>query len=286
MVIMSTYLNKDFGAANYAKFRPKYPTNLFDYIAKYHSTNTNAPLDLTVDIACGTGQATQALGKYSTKVIGVDHSETMVKQAREDIKSSQFEFKVASDLNLGEEVGHSGAVDLVTVAEGAHYFHYPEFWEQAAGLLRPGGTLAIFGYSLFAVPDHPEIAAIIDDFANSDNKCGPYFDKGWSVIRDGYRELLDSIPRSDFEAIEYHFNDYDAFRPDDVFELTRENVSIGSMISLLKTWSSYFNFARAHPEVPDIADAVMDEITKKTGLRADDIVSVKWRSVYLLASKK
>lgn len=280
---MATYLNKDFGAADYAKFRPTYPASFYDYLIKYHQSNTNAPIELTVDAACGTGQATQALSRLSKKIIGVDHSEAMIAQARLD--APEITFEVGSDINLAEVVGQKDGVDLLTVAEGAHYFKYSEFWDQAVTLLKPGGTLAIFGYALFAAPEYPAIAAIIDDLANSDTKCGPYFDAGWPIVRDGYKVLYEDIPRDKFARVDYHFNDYDKFRESEPLELVKTDVSVGSLISLVKMWSPYYNYVRDHPGEPDLAAAAMAEITAATGLHADDRISVKWRSAFLLATK-
>lgn len=283
---MSTYLNKKFGAVGYSKYRPTYPWSLYELIKEYHNrTNNGKPITLAVDLACGTGQATQDVAKLSEHVIGIDHSEVMVGEARKNFGGSQFAFKIGNDLNFGDVVEPRSA-DLLTVAEAAHYFHYPKFWEQAAKVLAPGGTLAIFAYFLFAFPDYPEVGELIKGYALDDDKCGPYFDTGIELLTKRYTDLRDNVPSSEFDKIEYRTNEFDAFRPADPFELVKRDVPVGSMIGLLKTWSPYFNWKNNNPDKPDIAEAVMNEITKKTGLTADDEVTVKWETVSLLLSRK
>lgn len=283
---MSTYLNKKFGADDYAKYRPTYPWSLYEHIKEYHDKVTGGkPIKEAVDLACGTGQATQDVAKLSEHVIGFDHAEVMVEQANKQFSDSQFDFKVGADLTFAKEL-KPGSVDLLTVAEAAHYFHYPEFWGEAAKVLAPGGTLAIFSYFLFAFPDYPEVGELIKGYALDSDKCGPYFDSGIDLLSNQYRDLVENIPKNEFDQIEHRTNLNTEFRPTDPFELVKKDTPVGLMISLLKTWSPYFNWKNDNPGKPDIADAVMEEITKRTGLTADDRVTVKWDTVILLATRK
>ena len=284
---MSTYLNRAYGAANYAKFRPTYPPSLFKYILDFHNrySGRKPGVEFAVDVACGPGQATKELGSFSAKVLGIDHSAGMIEQANKKNLGSKFEFKVSSDRGItGLLEPHT--VDLLTAAQGAHWFAYPEFWTDAATVLRPGGTLAIWGYWTFGFPDYPAVASIIDDFAYSAEQCGPFWDEGRKILDEGYKTLEATLPRDLFANVEYSVNRFDDTTPNQPFDLVRHDMPVAAVDSMLRTWSSYFNFKQAHPDRPDPVDLTMARIKEETGLGLDDLVTVKWNTVYLLATRK
>lgn len=281
---MLSFFNKSFGAVNYAKFRPTYPKRLLEYVIQYHQENGGSKPKLTVDLACGTGQATSMLAGFSDKVVGLDFSESMIEQARQKSQTVNVEFDVGNELSLTKRFSPS-SVDLLTVAEGAHRLKYPDFWIQSAEILRPGGTLALFAYWTFSLPEYPEVAEIIEQYAYGDDQCGPYWNKGREILDNRYQALADTIPES-FTNVEYHVNLYDRLRPNDPFELVRDGVPLDAVIGMLKTWSAYFNFKEANPDKPDIADEVMEKINVVTNLTREDKVLIKWNTVYILGTKK
>ncbi len=64
-------------AANYARYRPTYPAQLFDWIA------TSAPGRGTAwDCACGNGQATLPLAERFERVIATDPSAEQIARQR------------------------------------------------------------------------------------------------------------------------------------------------------------------------------------------------------------
>lgn len=282
---MSTFSNPSFGAANYAKFRPTYPSRLYEHIIGYHVIHNKSAPKVVVDFGCGTGQATKALGNHGQKVLGLDPSNTMIEQALKEDHAENIDFAVCNENSLETKLG-KGSVDLLTAGEAAHYFAWPQFWERAAAILKPGGTLALFSYWTFAFPDYPEVAQIIDEYAYADDKCGPYWDSGREYLDREYIDIKNAMDPSKFEDLEYRVNHFDKFRPEEPFELIKRDISVQDVISMLKTWSSYFNYKAANPNDPDIANAVLDDISKVTGLTADSKVTVKWNTVYILATRK
>lgn len=282
---MSTFSKGKFNASNYAKYRPVYPQSLYDTVIQYRNKHTTDPLKLIVDFGCGTGQATKELVKYGEKVVGVDPSEVMLNQAREEVPAKNVDFKQGNDKTLASLFAPS-SVDLLTVAEAAHWFKYPEFWDQVAAMLKPGGLVAIWAYYTFSFVDYPVVGDIIMNYGEAANRCGPYWDPGHPILVEEYKPVVDSIPKDKFTNIYYHTNDNKQSRPEEHFELVKENVPVKAMIALLKTWSPYFNYMNANPDKPDIADLTMEEIHAKTGLNEDDLVTVKWNSITLLATRK
>lgn len=282
---MSTFSKSSFGAANYAKFRPTYPPRLYEHILDYHLKHNKSAPKTVVDFGCGTGQATKALGDHCQQVLGLDPSKTMIDQALQEDHAQNVDFAVCDESSLESKVAEN-SIDLLTAAEAAHYFSWPQFWDRAAFILKPGGTLALFSYWTFAFPEYPEVAQIIDDYAYADDKCGPHWDSGRDCLNREYVDIKESMDPTKFTDLEYRVNHFDKFRPQEPFEQIKQNVSVDTVISLLKTWSPYFNYKAANPDKPDIADAVLHKISKATGLTADSKVTVKWNTVYILATRK
>jgi len=160
-------------AANYAQNRRGYHPNLYKIIVDHH-TSTGGQLDTLLDIGCGPGIAARDLAPHFAHVIGLDPSEGMINTARglAGVSSTsepiRFEISTAEDLglNLSPPVEDS-SVDLIVAATAAHWFDMARFWPQAARVLKPGGTAAIWsvGDSRLdpSVPNSAAIMAAIDE---------------------------------------------------------------------------------------------------------------------------
>ncbi|KAJ2894726.1 trans-aconitate methyltransferase 1, partial [Coemansia aciculifera] len=145
---MATYSNPIYDSSNYQTNRPQYKDALVDAILEYHLKNPEAATDLAVDVATGTGIFARQLQRAFTKVIGVDISEVMLQSARKVVTQPPIEFiqSPAESLSFLK----SDSVDVITVATGAHWFDVQSFVNEAKRVLKPTGTLAIFGYTGFA----------------------------------------------------------------------------------------------------------------------------------------
>lgn len=138
-------------AADYARYRPHYPAALFDWLA------AQAPgRNLALDCACGNGQATRALADRFQQVVACDASLSQLLAAG---SHPGVHYLCAS----AEQIPLPAAgLDLLTVAQAAHWFDLPAFQAEAARVLRSGGLLAIWGYGLTRIT--PAIDAIVDDY--------------------------------------------------------------------------------------------------------------------------
>jgi trans-aconitate 3-methyltransferase len=160
-------------AANYAQNRRGYHPNLYKIIVDHH-TSTGGQLDTLLDIGCGPGTAARDLAPHFAHVIGLDPSEGMINTARDlaGVSSTsepiRFEISTAEDLgsNLSPPVEDS-SVDLIVAATAAHWFDMARFWPQAARVLKPGGTAALWsvGDSRLdpSVPNSVAIMAAVDE---------------------------------------------------------------------------------------------------------------------------
>jgi SAM-dependent methyltransferase len=160
-------------SAAYAEFRPRYPAELFQWLASLTHRR-----DLVWDAGTGNGQAAVALAEQFQRVVATDPSE---RQLAEATMHPRVEYRRA-----GEESGlAAGAVDLVTVAQALHWFDRPRFWVDVKRILRPGGVLAVWCYQLQRVS--PAIDRVIGEFYHE--TIGPYWPSNRKLVDAGYRDI-------------------------------------------------------------------------------------------------
>jgi ubiquinone/menaquinone biosynthesis C-methylase UbiE len=138
-------------AAEYAKFRPRYPRQLFRYLASIASTR-----GLAWDCATGNGQAAVALAEQFDHVIATDASEKQVANAEPD---TRVEYRVAPAEDSGIE---SNTVDLITVAQALHWFDLDRFYAEVRRVLKSEGVLAAWAYKLATIT--PAIDAVVNRY--------------------------------------------------------------------------------------------------------------------------
>src|SRR5262245_38403499 len=116
-------------ASNYALYRPRYPAELFAYLATLVPT-----CEFAWDCATGSGQAAVALAAHFKRVIATDASATQIANGE---THPRVEYRVAP----AEQSGLAAAsVDLLTVAQALHWFDLPRFFVEANRVLRPRGV--------------------------------------------------------------------------------------------------------------------------------------------------
>ena len=141
-----------FSHASYAAFRPSYPPLLYDTIL----ARVQAPRNLCVDLGCGHGVVTRALAASFPRVIGIDPSDGMIRQAegstsKEEYPNLTFRRSPAESLPFLE----NESVDLIVAGQAAHWFDYPKLWPEMRRIVRKGGTLAFWGYQDRSSPRFP-----------------------------------------------------------------------------------------------------------------------------------
>ncbi|GFN83629.1 sam-dependent methyltransferase [Plakobranchus ocellatus] len=155
-------------ARNYAEYRPRYSEEIFKTMVDY-CKETIPDLNLCVDVGCGSGQSTIGFAKYFKKVIGVDISASQIACAPKDVSNCTFKVSSAEKLPFVE----SGTVDLWCSGESFNYMPQKQTFAEADRVLKPGGTMAIFGYSVLKSTEKPIDDAIKAMFL----KLLPYWPK-------------------------------------------------------------------------------------------------------------
>ena len=218
-------------AAEYAKFRPRYPDELFSYLSSITNEHKKA-----WDCAAGNGQAALSLTDYFDEVIATDASE---KQIHNAIPHPKIKYRVAPAENNGIE---SSSVDLITVATAAHWLNLAKFYEEAKRTLKPEGTLAIWNYARSNVSE--AVDSITDHYI--DNIVGSYaapdFWKGVNAETD-IEFPFDRIKTPEF--------------------IIRQNWSFRDYVNYIMTWSPTQNYFKKNNSNP--LEHIFDDFKKAWG---------------------
>lgn len=141
-------------AADYAKFRPRYPDSIFRFISELAPAHT-----LAWDCGTGNGQAAVTLSKYFNKVIATDASQAQIDQA---LKCDAITYRVASAESSGIE---SSCLDAIVSANALHWFDLEKFFEEAHRTMRNGGVIAVWAYGRATAA--AELDVVVESFNQS-----------------------------------------------------------------------------------------------------------------------
>lgn len=173
-------------SASYARYRPRYPAELFEYLASLTATH-----DVAVDCACGSGQASGALAKHYRLVVGSDASVPQLMQA------DRYENVAYVGAPAERQPLQSQTVDMFAVAQAAHWFDFTRFYAEVTRVLRPTGILAIWAYGLARI--EPQIDELV--YQLYERVLGQYWPAERRYIDAEYRTLpfaLTEIPAPTF----------------------------------------------------------------------------------------
>jgi SAM-dependent methyltransferase len=166
-------------AGAYEKHRPRYPRELFAWLAA-----SSPARNLAVDVATGSGQAAIALAEFFDRVIAIDASAAQLKAAQANPRV-RYVCEAAERISLPD-----ASADLIVAAQAAHWFDWAAFAVEARRVLRPGGLLAIWSYGNFVT--QPEIERLAEDFSR--DVVGPYWPRERRHVEEGYRDLRLPFP--------------------------------------------------------------------------------------------
>ena len=163
------------GGAEYATYRPSYPTQVSSFLADLVPST-----GLAVDVGCGTGQLSSQLANHFDRVIGVDPSESQVAAA---VKHPNITYQVARAEDLPLE---DSSVDLVTAAQSAHWFSLPDFYAEARRVGRDGALIALVSYGILRIADQ-DVQERFGRFYY--DEIGQYWDPERKFVEEGYRTM-------------------------------------------------------------------------------------------------
>jgi SAM-dependent methyltransferase len=193
-------------AQQYARFRPRYPAALFDWLASLCLRR-----ELAWDCATGSGQAALELARRFQRVVATDASEKQIAQAP---PRSGMTYRVAPAEDSGLE---TETVDLVTVAQALHWFDRPRFYAEVGRILVPDGVIAVWSYQLAAVDERVDrvIRRLHGDIV------GAYWPPERALVDRGYASL--SFPFEEVSSPPF---------------LMEETWDLAQLVGYLGTWSA------------------------------------------------
>lgn len=202
----------------YAKYRPTYPIDLFNFIFELGENK-----DLAWDCATGNGQVATQLAKEFKQVEATDLSASQLENALQ-LENINYSVQLAEKTDF-----NNSQFDLITVAQAIHWFDFDKFYAEVNRTLKPDGIIAVIGYGLLKVS--AEIDEIINHFY--ENIIGPFWDEERKYIEENYQ----TIPFP-FEEIS---------TPSFQIEL---NWTAENLLNYLSTWSAVKHYEKAKNESP------------------------------------
>ena len=171
----------------YAKYRPGYPKELFDYILQFVDKK-----DKAWDCATGNGQAAVMLAEHFKKVEATDISEAQIKNA---VAKNNIEYQIcpAEHTNFPDK-----SFDLITVAQAYHWLNWKKFRQEVMRTAKPNAVIAIWAYGLINTEDE-KINQLIDHFYYE--IIGPYWDAERKYVDEAYATVefdYNLLPTKDF----------------------------------------------------------------------------------------
>ena len=237
-------------ADDYARYRPHYPSSLFNWLAAQVPANRCA-----LDVATGSGQAAGDLSAHFQTVLGCEPSLSQLCHAKQYAKV-RYICSTAEQLPF-----MSNYFDLIAVAQAAHWFDHPRFNQEAARVLKPGGLLAIWGYGLFRISD--EIDTLIHDYYTHT------LDGYWPPQRRWIEQAYAGLP------FPFPLLDAPAFAIETGWNLPR-------VLHYLSTWSATQHYIAEHDHNP--LDSLEQQLRPRWGA-PEKIRAVRW-PIFLLAGNK
>ncbi|KAL9088199.1 MAG: hypothetical protein Q9165_006326 [Trypethelium subeluteriae] len=291
---MATFSKSTFSHASYAAIRPSYPPSLYNHILSFH----HGPRNVLVDLGTGPGIVPRALSPSFTHLIGTDPSSGMISQAQSLTPSAQYSnitYEVASAEHLPFVENQS--VDMVLAGQSAHWFDYPRLWKEMRRIVRPGGTVAFWGYKDPVFVDFPKASKIMFHFGydDRDDRLGPFWQQpGRSIVQDQLRKV--QPPEEEWEQvtrIEYEPGT-NGKKSGEGTPFLEKRMKVGDVIEYVRTWSSYHAWREAHPEqrpvkdggTGDVLDRMYEEMKEAERWESENLeVDIEWGTALVMARK-
>ena len=230
-------------AREYALYRPTYPAAVFSYL------NSIVPGHATAwDCGTGNGQVALALTHYFDQLYASDASENQVKNAAINPKIQYF-ISVAESTHLPKN-----SIDLITVAQAAHWFRLSEFYLEVKRVLKSGGIIAMWCYGFFQLPkEETQLQSALEKLYDG---IESYWPLERQLISDCYRTI-------DFPFVE--------IEPPQI--VMQKQWTVEQIVGYLSTWSAIQRYINDKGEKPIIE--LFDDIISSSS-SPDKRIKINW----------
>ncbi|MCX2742601.1 class I SAM-dependent methyltransferase [Mangrovivirga sp. M17] len=197
-------------AAEYAKYRPKYPQELYKWLYEHCTGFYRA-----WDAACGNGQVAYELAKQFSTVYANDISEQQIEHS---LEHDNIVYKIG---RAEESLWPGESIDLIVIAQALHWLDTDKFFEQVKRVATEDAIFAAWGYNLIDLqsPDQK----YIDEFYH--DLIGPYWPEERKYVDNGYRDF--DLPINEFESPELEIH---------------AHYSRKQLLGYISTWSAVKNY--------------------------------------------
>lgn len=260
-----------------------------------------------LDLGCGHGLIAREMSPHFEKVVAIDPSAGMIKQASRSTNDPKITFRQGGTEDLSFLPDKS--VDLVVSGQAAHWFDYSKAWPELSRVVKPGGSLAFWGYKDNILLGRPEASRLLDRFCYAPGEVekgiqgmSSYWEPGRQIVRGLLKDV--TPPESqwkDIQRILYDVGPDVTEIPDAETAWLRKKTTLAGFEGYLRTFSALQSWKDAHPEMKsraeggdgDLADMLMDRIIqsepewKALGDKWRDAeVELVWGTYILLAKRK
>lgn len=193
----------------------------------------------------------------------------MVEQARRMTDDAKITFQQGHAEKLSELVGPA-SVDMAVAGQAAHWFDHGVVWQELARALKPGGTVAFWGYVDNVLVGAEQATAVMEKFFYGSGQVapgfegmGPYWEQpGRNILRGLLRSV--EVPGNQWKDVTRL--DHEPGKQDgEDGSWLRKKMKLGEVEAYTRTFSAYTSWKDAHPEVKSRADG-----------GEGDVVDVMW----------
>ena len=231
-------------AANYDRWRPGYPDELFEEVLRYSGIG---PGKRALEIGIGTGQATGPILKTGCAVTAVELGGNLAAYAKE--KFREYPNFAVRNLPFEEFQEPAGSFDLIYSATAFHWIPEETGFPKAFRLLKSGGTLALWWNR--PLPAGPE--ELSREIQRVYETCRPDIarkpEKDKSSL---YRTIRETVQAYGFMDLEFRL-----FRAERTFQAD-------SYVQLLNTYSDH---RTAAPEMKEKFESEIRRVIRSHGDR-------------------
>lgn len=220
-------------AGAYARHRPRYPDDLFAWLASVSPGRA-----LAWDAGTGNGQVAVALAAHIDHVVATDASNDQLAHA---VTHERVEYR-------NEPADHgsltSGSVDLITAGAAAHWFELEGFYREVQRVGKKRAVIALFSYGPRDFAD-----AFTERFGN------PILHRFQEDVLAGYWPERIQLVHDRYATIPFPFDEITA----PPFAMTAE-WNLRDLLAFLETWSASQRYFQERGT--RATDAIAPELTR------------------------
>ncbi|XP_071977495.1 putative methyltransferase DDB_G0268948 isoform X2 [Engystomops pustulosus] len=185
----------------YHKHMVPIATEITSMVLSYVKEKTGGrPLEMALDVGCGTGRSTLPLAPHFKKVLGIDISDSQINVAKQYNTANNVSYMVAPAERLPVQ---DNSVDLVNTGLAAQLFTIENFFNESVRVLKTNGCLAAHGFFPFPEIEYKDLSHDLNTAMSEmwDTLCQQAYTTGLSEAADHmlnqYRTIYETIDLKD-----------------------------------------------------------------------------------------